>query len=88
MKQNLVYLVQQTATNTLTGVTTTDTITEVDVSNLYPTAAHPNVRRWSLQQLDPTIFQPRTLKIDLRGRVWITTTSGHLVSLDPGRQTG
>jgi hypothetical protein len=52
-----------------------------------------NVRRWSLADLAAAscysgqgceeIAQPRTLKIDRSGKVWINTGTGHLVSLDP-----
>ena len=52
-----------------------------------------NVRRWSLAALSAAacasgqgceeIAQPRTLKIDRMGKVWINTGTGHLVSLDP-----
>jgi len=52
-----------------------------------------NVRRWSLADLTAAacasgqgceqIAQPRTLKIDRAGKVWINTGTGHLVSLDP-----
>jgi len=33
--------------------------------------------------LDPTIAQPRMLKIDRSGKIWVNTGSGHLISLDP-----
>jgi hypothetical protein len=45
------------------------------------------VRRWSLATLSlmtgDNISGPRTLKIDRSGKVWVNTSSGHLVSLDP-----
>jgi hypothetical protein len=72
-KQNLVYYTEFG----------TNSIAELDVNNLSPTPTRPNIRRWVLSSLDPTIQGPRMLKIDRRGRLWINTQSGHLVSLDP-----
>jgi hypothetical protein len=77
-KQSLVYFTE----------TGTNTIAELNVSNTSPTTTRPNIRRWSLDDLglktgDTSIKNPRTLKIDRSGRVWINTGSGHLVSLDP-----
>jgi sugar lactone lactonase YvrE len=77
-KQNVVYFTEPG----------TNTIAELNVNIASPTPTSPNIRRWSLDQLgllanDPTIKDPRTLKVDGRGRVWINTGSGHLVSLDP-----
>ena len=48
-----------------------------------------SVRRWPLAELSTktgdTIAQPRQLHVDHDGLVWVVTGSGHLVSLDPGR---
>ena len=45
------------------------------------------IRRWSLATLSAAtadnIFEPRMLKIDRSGKIWINTGSGHIVSLDP-----
>jgi len=46
------------------------------------------IRRWSLADLaamtgDADIAQPRMLKIDRSGKIWVNTGSGHLISLDP-----
>jgi hypothetical protein len=73
-------------------------ITELNTAaNADPNSPSPgtNVRRWSLSALAAAscaanqgcepIVQPRTLKIDRSGKVWINTGSGHLVSLDPDR---
>jgi streptogramin lyase len=78
------YLVYYTEPNT-------NNIVELNVNNSNPSYSNPNVRRWSLTALGasptdpsaPEVFQPRSLKIDRRGRVWVNTGSGHLVSLDP-----
>jgi hypothetical protein len=65
----------------------TNSIAELNTSNTSPSATHPNVRRWSLDTfgaaVGETITQPRSLKIDKWGRVWVNTGSGHLISLDP-----
>jgi hypothetical protein len=67
----------------------------VDVKDEYDSYGQKvsNVRRWSLNELSarltletktPTdIREPRQLHIDRRGRIWVVTGSGHLVSLDP-----
>ena len=76
-KQNLVYFSEQG----------TDTIAELNINVTNPTTTHPNIRRWSLAKLSAatgeTITQPRMLKIDKWGKIWINTGSGHIVSLDP-----
>ncbi|HEY0519908.1 MAG TPA: hypothetical protein VGC84_10490, partial [Ilumatobacteraceae bacterium] len=76
-KQNLVYFSEQG----------TDTIAELNINVTSPSATHPNIRRWSLAKLSTatgeTITQPRMLKIDKWGKIWINTGSGHIVSLDP-----
>jgi hypothetical protein len=77
-KQYLVYFTE----------TGTNTIAELNTSITSPTTTRPNIRRWSLDDLgvkvgDTSIKDPRSLKIDRWGRVWINTGSGHLVSLDP-----
>jgi hypothetical protein len=77
-KQYLVYYTE----------TGNNTIAELNTSITNPSYAHPNIRRWSLDTLgvkanDASIKDPRSLKIDRWGRVWINTGSGHLVSLDP-----
>jgi streptogramin lyase len=50
------------------------------------------VRRWPLTAFDtvdalgktqPVVTEPRQLKIDRYGKVWVVTGSGHLVSLSP-----
>jgi len=62
-------------------------IAELNIAITYPTASKPNVRRWSLDKLSAyvgeSITQPRMLKVDRWGKVWVNTGSGHLVSLDP-----
>jgi len=78
-KQNLIYFVE----NLGQGF-----IAELNVANLKPSSTSPNLRRWSLAKLagltgDPTIAQPRMLKIDRSGKIWVNTGSGHLISLDP-----
>ena len=80
-KQNLIYFVE-------VGADGHGFIVELNVSNSTPSTTNPNVRRWSLAKLgaltnDPAIAQPRMLKIDRSGRIWVNTGSGHLVSLDP-----
>jgi len=72
-KQNLVYFTEFGA----------NSIAELDVNNLAPTSTKPNIRRWLLSTVDATVRGPRMLKIDRRGRLWVNTESGHLVSLDP-----
>jgi hypothetical protein len=73
-KQNLVYFTEPGSNN----------IVELNISNSNPTLPNnPNIRRWDVTLLDSSINQPRTLKIDRWGRVWVNTGSGHLVSLDP-----
>jgi hypothetical protein len=72
-KQYLVYYTE----------TGTNSIAELNTNITNPTASSPNIRRWTLSDLDPSISEPRTLKVDRHGRVWINTGSGHLVSLDP-----
>jgi len=80
-KQYLVYYTEPNANN----------IVELNVNISQPSSTNPNERRWNLGALgasptDPTapeVFQPRSLKIDRRGKVWVNTGSGHLVSLDP-----
>jgi hypothetical protein len=93
-KQNLVYFVEKGEQGASARPESVNGfITEL---NLDPRAAFTNpttgqmespVRRWSLAQLSTAtgdnIFGPRVLKIDRSGKVWITTDSGHLVSLDP-----
>lgn len=77
-KQNLVYFVE---------VAGDGFIAELNIANSKPSVSAPNIRRWSLAQLGAatgdTISQPRVLKIDRSGKIWINTGSGHLVSLDP-----
>ena len=75
-KQTLVYFVEA-------GDDGHGFITELNVAKTNPSASSPNLRRWSLARLDPTISEPRVLKIDRSGKIWINTGSGHLVSLDP-----
>ena len=74
------YLVYYTEPNT-------DTIAELNINVANPSTYSPNIRRWSLAKLSAavgeTITQPRTLHFDNRGRLWVNTGSGHLVSLDP-----
>jgi hypothetical protein len=41
------------------------------------------VRRWDLTAVDPLVSGPRQISIDTKGVVWVVTTSGHLVSLNP-----
>jgi len=41
------------------------------------------VRTWNLSAVDPTVLAPRQISIDTKGLVWVVTSSGHLVSLDP-----
>ena len=46
------------------------------------------IRRWSLADLglktgDTDIAEPRMLKIDRSGKIWVNTGSGHIISLDP-----
>jgi hypothetical protein len=76
-KQNLVYFTEQG----------TNTIAELNISVTNPSTTRPNIRRWSLDKLSAatheTITQPRTLRIDKWGKIWVNTGSGHLVSLDP-----
>jgi hypothetical protein len=71
--QNLVYMSDQ-GTNAIAELNTaTDTI-----------------RRWPLP-LDTTgqpVAEPRQLKIDSSGIVWVVTGSGHLVSLNPKNSSG
>jgi len=81
-KQNLVYFVES-GTNDSAGF-----IAELNIANTKPSVTSPNVRRWSLTQLgiatgDTTIDEPRVLKIDRSGKIWVNTASGHLISLDP-----
>jgi len=80
-KQNLVYF-DESGENAQGGF-----IAELNIANAYPSATSPNVRRWSLAELSAatgdTIEEPRMLKIDRSGKVWVNTGSGHLVSLDP-----
>jgi hypothetical protein len=81
-KQQLVYFVEQGADNH-------GYITELNTANVKPGSMSPNLRRWSLLKLgqlsgDTGIAQPRMLRIDRSGKIWINTGSGHLVSLDPG----
>jgi hypothetical protein len=51
--------------------------------------AHNAVRRWDFATLSTmtvdTIREPRQLNIDSDGKLWTVTGSGHLVSLDPGK---
>ena len=81
-KQQLVYFVEQ-------GTDNHGYITELNTANAKPGSLSPNLRRWSLLKLgqltgDAGIAQPRMLRIDRSGKIWINTGSGHLVSLDPG----
>ena len=81
-KQQLVYFVEQ-------GTDNHGYITELNTANARPGSLSPNLRRWSLLKLgqltgDAGIAQPRMLRIDRSGKIWINTGSGHLVSLDPG----
>jgi hypothetical protein len=50
---------------------------------------HNAVRRWDFATLSTMtgdlIREPRQLNIDSDGKLWTVTGSGHLVSLDPGR---
>jgi len=64
----------------------TNSIGELNVSSNPPT-----VRHWSLDALNVgcmgescnPVMGPRQLQIDKRGKVWVVTGSGNLVSLDP-----
>jgi hypothetical protein len=49
------------------------------------------IRRWPMPPLDTEgnpVFEPRMLKIDSNGTVWVVTGSGHLVSLNPKNSSG
>jgi hypothetical protein len=87
-KQNLVYFTEQLNAvgpqGTVLGpfITELNTAVNADPNNPYKVT---NLRRWSLAALRPA--QPRTLKIDRSGKVWVTMDSGHLVRLDPGAST-
>jgi hypothetical protein len=76
-KQNLIYYTEPN----------TNTIAELNINITNPSTSTPNIRRWSLAKLSAatheTITQPRMLKIDRSGKIWVNTGSGHLVSLDP-----
>jgi hypothetical protein len=71
--QNLIYLSNQ-------GF---DSIDEVDIST-------GNIRRWLLppDASAQAVVEPRQLKIDNNGTVWVVTGSGHLVSLNPKNSSG
>jgi hypothetical protein len=85
-KQNLVYFTESGG-----FITELNTAVNADPNNLTP---RTNIRRWKLTDLDAkcaltgycdstTTTQPRSLKIDRSGKVWVNTGSGHLISLDP-----
>jgi hypothetical protein len=77
--QNLIYVSDQGFEQVINGVNTvTGAIAEVNIAN-------NQIRRWPMP-LDTTgqpVAQPRQLKIDSNGIVWVVTGSGHLVSLNP-----
>jgi hypothetical protein len=84
-RQTLVYFVE-------TGADGHGFIAELNIdaravtSDAYGRPVSP-IRRWSLATLSAAtadnIFEPRMLKIDRSGKVWVNTGSGHIVSLDP-----
>src|SRR6185369_11335668 len=72
-QQNLIYVSDQG----------NNAIAELDI-------ATSRVRRWALP-LDSSaqpVAEPRQLKIDSNGIVWVLTGSGHLVSLNPKNSSG
>lgn len=80
--QNLVYFSDQgfgTDPANPTGA-----IGELNISN-------GQIRRWPMPAKDAEgnpVLQPRMLKIDNNGIVWVVTGSGHLVSLNPKNSSG
>ena len=82
--QNLIYFSDQGFEQVINGIrTVTGAIGELNVENNV-------IRRWPMP-LDTNgqpVTQPRQLKIDSSGRVWVVTGSGHLVSLDPRGSSG
>jgi len=71
--QNLIYVSNQGQ----------DSIDEVDI-------ATGKIRRWVLppDASNQPVIEPRQLKIDNNGTVWVVTGSGHLVSLNPKNSSG
>lgn len=80
--QNLVYFSDQGFADGSGNVI--GAIGELNVSN-------GQIRRWPMPALDAEgnpVFEPRMLKIDSNGIVWVVTGSGHLVSLNPKNSSG
>ena len=79
--QSLIYFSDQTFENAATDVI--GAIGELDITT-------NTIRRWPMP-LDSDakpVIEPRQLKIDNNGIVWVITASGHLVSLNPKNSSG
>jgi len=82
--QSLIYFSDQGLEQVIAGTNTvTGSIGELDITT-------NKIRRWPMpaDSNGGAVTEPRQLKIDNNGTVWVITGSGHLVSLNPKNSSG